>query len=46
LEQGYYVFKDAQGQRHMLPAGRVQEVSLSSMATSRTSSGFKAEPIK
>jgi len=46
LQNGTYVFKDAKGQPSSIPAGRVQEVSPSNMTSSRTSSGFKAEPTR
>ena len=46
LQNGAYVFKDAKGQPGSVPAGRVQEVSPSNMTSSRTSSGFKAEPTR
>jgi len=46
LESGYYVFKDTKGQPIYIPAGRVREITPSSMTGSRTSSGFKAEPMK
>ena len=46
LQNGSYIFKDASGQPGSVPASRVQEVSPSNMTTSRTSSGFKAEPTR
>lgn len=46
LKSGIYVFKDVKGQPGSVPAGRVQEVSPSSMTSSRVSSGFSAEPTK
>lgn len=46
LEKGYYVYKDANGEKNAVAAGRVREISPSSMASSRSDSGFKAEPTK
>ena len=46
LERGNYVFKDAKGQPIYIPAGRVREISPTSMSGPRQSSGFKAEPTK
>ena len=46
LQNGTYIFKDAKGQPGAVPAGRVQEVSPANMSSSRTSSGFKAEPTR
>ena len=46
LERGYYVYKDMKGQIGSMPAGRVREVAPSNMTSSRTSSGYSAEPMK
>ncbi len=40
LENGAYIYTDTQGRRASVPAGRVREVSPSSMATSSGSSQF------
>ena len=46
LKNGFYYYKDAKGQPGSVAAGRVQELSPSSMTSSRVNSGFKAEPTR
>lgn len=46
LEGANYVFKDPKGQPAYVPAGRVREISPTSMSSARQSSGFKAEPSR
>lgn len=46
LEGNSFIAKDALGQPVRIPRGNVREIAPSSMADSRTSSGFKAEPMK
>lgn len=46
LKNGFYVYKDMQGQPGAIAAGRVKEISPANMTSARTSSGHSAEPIK
>ena len=45
LEGGNYYFKDAAGRASSVPAGRVREISASSMASDEKSK-FKPPPVK